>query len=375
LIISGLFGHNSWPYHLDQRGKKRGRLFMIQKILLGLLLTIFGVGVLAACDPAGATEDVNNETNPGRLVIYSGRSESLVQPIIDQFTQATGIDVEVRYGGTAEMAATLLEEGDNSPADVFYAQDPGGLGAVQAAGMLAEVPAETLAKVPDRFKADDGSWVGISGRARVVVYNTDTLSETDLPDDLWGFTDPQWRGRIGWAPTNGSFQAMVTAMRAVWGEEQTREWLSGIQANDPVVYEGNTPIVAAVGAGEVEIGFVNHYYLYRFLAEEGEAFAARNYFLPAGGPGSLIMVSGAGILKTAENATNAQRFLDYMLATDAQQYFTDQTYEYPVVEGVTINAQLMPLAELDQMAVNVSLSDLSDLQGTAQMLSDLGILP
>ncbi|MCI0396539.1 MAG: extracellular solute-binding protein, partial [Chloroflexi bacterium] len=173
----------------------------------------------------------------GELVVYSGRSESLVQPIIDRFEEGTGIEVEVRYAGTAELAATLLEEGANSPADVFYAQDPGGLGAVEAAGLLAPVPAELLAQVPARFASPDGQWVGISGRARVVVYHTELVSQEELPDDMEGFTDPQWQGRIGWAPTNGSFQAMVTTMRAVWGEERTRAWLEGIQANEPVAYE------------------------------------------------------------------------------------------------------------------------------------------
>lgn len=334
----------------------------------------------AATEPVPAEETPETEVepepaDPGQLVIYSGRSESLVQPIIDQFAQATGIDVQVRYGSTAEMAATLLEEGANSPADVFYAQDPGGLGAIDAAGMLAPLPEETLALVPERFQSDDGNWVGISGRARVVAYNTDTLSEEDLPDDLMGFTDPEWRGRIGWAPTNGSFLAMVTAMRSVWGEEQTREWLQGIQANEPVVFEGNTPIVAAVGAGEVEVGFVNHYYLYRFLAEEGESFPARNYFLPGGGPGSLLMVSGVGQLNTAPNAENAQRFINFLLSVPAQQYFAAQTFEYPLVEGVQTAAQLPPLADIDAQAIDIDLDDLTDLEGTTQMLSDLGILP
>ena len=161
------------------------------------------------------------------------------------------------------------------------------------------MPEEILEKVPERFSSEDGDWVGVSGRARVVVYNNEMLTEEDLPDDLWGFTEPEWKGRIGWAPTNGSFQSMVTAMRATWGEEETSEWLEAIQANDPVIYEKNTPIVAAVAEGEVEIGFVNHYYLYRFISEEGEEFAARNYFLPGGGPGSLIMVSGVGMLNSA----------------------------------------------------------------------------
>jgi iron(III) transport system substrate-binding protein len=209
----------------------------------------------------------------------------------------------------------------------------------------------------------------------VVVYNTETLSEEDLPDDIFGFTDPAWEGRIGWAPTNGSFQAMVTGMRSVWGEERTAEWLSGIQANHPVVYENNTAVVAAVGTGEVEVGFVNHYYLYRFISEQGEGFPARNYFLPSGGPESLIMVSGAGILNTASNAENARLFLEYMLSQEAQQYFADETFEYPVIEGVAIHPLLPQFSELDALAADIPLASLSDLQGTAALLSEVGVLP
>ena len=256
------------------------------------------------------------------------------------------------------------------------AQDPGGIGAVPNAGLFSALPAETLAKVPPRFAADDGSWVGISGRARTVVYNTDEISDpvTQLPDDLMGFTDPAWNGRLGWAPSNGSFQAMVTAVRAIWGEEKTREWLQGIQANNPVVYSDNTPIVEAVAKGEITAGFVNHYYLYRFLTAEGEDFAARNYFLPSGGPGSLIMVSGAGILENADNAQNAQRFVDFLLSLPAQQYFASQTFEYPLIENVTTVSNLPPLAELDAVAIDIPLGDLADLQGTQDMLIDLGII-
>jgi iron(III) transport system substrate-binding protein len=340
-----------------------------------LLVACGGQTENTATDPA-PTDDAE-APDPGSLVIYSGRSESLVDPIIEQFEEMTGIDVDVRYGGTAELAATLLEEGENSPADIFYAQDPGGLGAVSSAGLLAELPQELLGRVPARFRAPASDWVGISGRARVVVYNTDVISdpESQLPDDIWGFTEPEWANRIGWAPTNGSFQAMVTAMRALWGDAQTREWLMGIDANDPIVYEGNTPIVAATAAGEVDVGFVNHYYLYRFIAEEGEDFSARNFFLPGGGPGALIMVSGAGILETAPNEENAARFLDFMLSTAAQQYFADETYEYPVIEGVQTSALLPPLSELEASAAEIDLSAMADLEGTVQMLSDLGILP
>ncbi len=331
----------------------------------------------AAADPEAASgETTINGGDNGDLVIYSGRSESLVKPIIEQFAQETGINVQVRYGSTSEMAGVLLEEGQNSPADVFYAQDPGGLGAVKQAGLLTVLPADVLSKVFPRFADDDGEWVGISGRARTIVYNTSAITDpaSQLPADIYDFIQPEWNGRIGWAPTNGSFQAMVTAMRTIWGEEKTSAWLTGIQANNPVVYAENTPIVAGVATGEVEVGFVNHYYLYRFLAEEGDSFPARNYFLPGGGPGSLIMVSGAGILKTAQNAANAERFLEYLLSVEGQQYFADQTYEYPVVDGVSTVAGLPPLAELDAVAAQVDLSDLADLAGTQKLLLDLGII-
>lgn len=361
-------------------------------------LLIIGAVTLAACAPATtptplvvretvevpvevtrvATQIVEVTTapqpsDPGALVVYSGRSESLVAPIIAQFAEATGIKVEVRYGSTSEIAATLLEEGANSPADVFFAQDPGGLGAVANAGLLAPLSTDLTAAIPERFRSPDNLWVGVSARARVVVYNTEALQVDDLPTDIAGFTDPQWSGRIGWAPTNGSFQAMVTAMRATWGEAQTRAWLEGILANNPQTYEGNAPIVAAVAAGEVEVGFVNHYYLYRFLKEEGEGFKARNYFVPDGGPGSLVMVAGVGRLSNGKNEANALKFVEFMLSPVAQQYFASQTYEYPLVEGVNTQRGLTPLAELN--ALDIDLTDLADLQGTTALLQEVGALP
>ncbi len=337
---------------------------MMNKTKISLLFVFF-FAFLSACSAAPETDQT--------LVIYSGRSETLVEPIIELFRQETGADVQVRYGNTAEMAATLLEEGANSPADLFWAQDPGGLGAVAEAGLLADLPEEILSMVPEQFRSPQGNWVGISGRARVVVYNTEAVSPGDLPDDIWGFTDPAWEGRIGWAPTNGSFQVMVTTMRQVWGQERTAEWLEGIQANNPSVYDGNTPIVAAVGAGEVAVGFVNHYYLYRFLAEEGETFGARNYFLPGGGPGSLVMVAGSGILKTSNSRELANQFLAYLLSEQAQVYFTTETFEYPVRPGVSLPSELVPIGQLNP--VDIALGDLSDLAGTIELLQATGVLP
>ena len=326
---------------------------------LGLLATLMLGGLLAAC----GTSDT--------LTIYSGRSKSLVDPIIRQFSQATDIKVRVKYANTPQLAATLLEEGDGTPADIFFAQDPGGLAAVE--DMLTHLPDRILSQVPEWARSPEGKWVGLSGRARTVVYNTERLTEADLPDDIFGFIDPEWKGRIGWAPTNASFQTMVTAMRALWGETKTRQWLDGVQANNPRVYPSNTPQVAAAAAGEIDVGLVNHYYLFRFLAEEGESFPARNYHLRAGGPGALIMVAGAGVLATSENQDIADKFLEFMLSLAGQQYFVGQTFEYPLVDGVNTEHVLVPLSEINNP--NIPPKDLVDLKGTQDLLRDTGVLP
>ena len=303
--------------------------------------------------------------------MYSGRSETLVGPLIDRFKEDTGIDVSVKYAGTPQLAATLLEEGDNTSADVFFAQDPGGLGAV--AGMLSPLEEDVLTKVPQWAVSSDGVWVGVSGRARTVVYNTDTLAPDDLPDDLEGFTDPKWNGRLGWAPTNASFQTMVTAMRSIWGDQRTVQWLENIQANDPKVYPKNTPIVSAAASGEIDVGLVNHYYLHRFLAEQGDSFSARNYHPPAGGPGAIVMVSGVGILEESNNKDNAQQFIDYLLSDISQKYFVEETYEYPLASGIPVAEGVSPLSEINNP--DLSSSALSDLEGTQALLREAGIIP
>ena len=357
-----------------------GRTVLRKRAFPGLVLLLLTFSGLVACtssDPAPTTgptptaQVVEVEREPGDLTLYVGRSESLVGPIIEQFGKATGINVKVKYASTTELAATLQEEGDRSPADVFFAQDPGGLGAVE--DMFVRVPDSTLNLVPEWARSPDGRWVGISGRARTVVYNPETMTEADLPDDIWGFVDPEWKGRIGWAPTNASFQTMVTAMRVLWGEDKTREWLEGVQANDPTIYSKNTPQVAAVAAGEIDVGLVNHYYLFRFLAEEGDSFPARNYHLRAGGPGAVVMVAGAGILSSGENRENAERFLEFMLSQVAQQYFAGQTFEYPLVEGVNTDRLLVPFEEINQPSV--PLKDIADLEGTVKLLRETGVLP
>jgi iron(III) transport system substrate-binding protein len=321
----------------------------------------------------GASTSPGSSAAPsGTLTIYSGRSEELVGPLIERFKTESGLDVQVDYAGTTDLAATILEEGDASPADVFFAQDAGALGAVAAEGRLAPLPEATLGLVDERFRADDGKWVGVSGRARVVIYDTRTLAEADLPTNIEEFTDPAWKGRIGWAPTNASLQTFITAFRLMKGEAAAKTFVEGIVANEPKVYDGNDAVLAAVAAGEVEVGFVNHYYLMRQLKEQGESFPVRNHFLDGGDPGALVNVAGAGILTTSKNPTAAQAFVDFLLSVGSQEYFATETSEYPLIDGVPADPGLPALSEL--RSPDIDLSDLADLEGTLKLLQDAGAL-
>jgi iron(III) transport system substrate-binding protein len=316
--------------------------------------------------------EVEPETEAGgTLTIYSGRSEELIADLLTQFTESTGIEVEARYGDTAEMAALILEEGGNSPADVYFGQDAGALGALSAEGRLVALPDDVLGEVDPALRSTRGEWTGISGRARTVVYNTDLLSEDDLPASIADFTDPQWKGKIGWAPTNGSFQAFVTALRVLIGEDETRAWLEGIIANEPVTYERNTAIVEAVAAGEVEVGFTNHYYLFRYLAEDPD-YPAANYFFPGGDPGSLVNVAGVGVVDTSDQQELALEFVRFLLSAEAQEYFASATYEIPLAAGVAPAPGVPTLAELT--LPDIDLNQLEDLAGTLALLTEVGAL-
>jgi iron(III) transport system substrate-binding protein len=305
------------------------------------------------------------------LTVYSGRQEDLVEGLFEQFEEETGITLDVRYGDSAELAATIAEEGDNTPADIFFAQDAGSLGAVAGAGLLKELPAATLERVDQRFRDPESRWVGTSGRVRVVAYNTDELSDDELPDSIWDYADPEWEGRIGLAPTNASFQAMVTAMRLDAGDEQTRDWLEGIVANDPHLYENNIATVEAVAAGEVDVGFVNHYYLYGHLDEQPDA-PVDNHYLEPGDAGALVNVAGAGILATTDKPGMAQQLVDYLLG-EGQEYFATETDEYPLVEGVESENELPPLTDLH--GPDVELGALGgELEATIELLDSVGLL-
>ena len=322
-------------------------------------------------DGADTDAEAAPDEGDGPLTIYSGRSEELVGEVLDGFTEATGIELDVRYGDTAELAATIINEGEASPADLYWGQDAGALGALEAEGLFATLSDDLVGQVDPAFASDSGAWVGVTGRVRVLSYNTDTLTEDEVPDSVFDLTDPEWAGRVSWAPTNGSFQAFVTAMRVTEGDDVTRQWLEDMIANDVPVFENNAGQVEAVARGEVDVALVNHYYLLRFQAEDPD-FPVANKYLP-GDIGGLLNVAGVGVLASSDQPTAAEQFVAYLLSEDVQNFFGTETNEreFPAVQGIEAT-DLPTIAELDPPAID--LSSLDDLQGTLALLQETGAL-
>lgn len=320
------------------------------------------MGLLASCSSSGeeGTE----------LTVYSGRSEEYLGDVFEKFQEESGIRLNVRYADSAELAAQLLEEGENSPADLFISQDAGSLGAVAEAGLLDLLSESILNEVPSAFSSQEKFWVGITGRTRVFAYSPSRLK--DLPMSYRDVTNPIYKGRIGIAPTNGSFQAFVTALRINAGEAATEQWLRDLVANEPRYYEKNSMIVEAIDAGEIDLGLVNHYYVYEVSKALGREIGVKVGFFEKGDLGNLINVSGGGILKTSTNKEAAEKFLSYLLSSYAQETFVREVQEYPLLPGVEGPAGLPSIEELG--APLVDLNSLKDLRGTQQLLIKVGLL-
>lgn len=340
-------------------------------LLAGAGLTM---GLVACSDNGGDSnnEPGINEASEDTLVIYSGRGEDLISPLIDQFEEATGISTEVRYAGSAEQAQLLLTEGENSPAQVFLSQEAGALGLVGQEGLLAELPESIIAEVPAEFSADDDTWVGLTGRARVVAYDSETVDEDEVPTTAEEIVDPKWTGEIGVAPGNASFLAFVTAMRIVEGDEATEQWLENLAAIDPQTFERNGGILEAVNAGEVEIGLINHYYWYKQAAEQGEEnMRARLVYGEAGDVAGLVNATGVGIMKNAEDNENALAFVEFLLSEQGQTYFVESEYEYPLVPGMPQPEGVPPFDSL--RGPDIDLSDLGTIEESAALVDEAGL--
>lgn len=325
--------------------------------ILGLFLTVWTV----------------NATDTRELIVYSGRSKGLVHPIIKQFEKETGITVKVRYGNTAQLAVALLEEGEKSPADLFWAQDAGALGAVSKQGLFQTLPESITAKVPDKFRNADGTWAATSGRARVLAYAPERVNAEELPKSIFDLTDAKWEGRVGWAPQNASFQAFVTAMRVLEGEEKAEEWLRGMKANGAKTYPKNTPIIRGLAAGEIDLGLPNHYYLMRFKKSDSN-FPVEQAFFASGDAGNLVNIAGIGILKSSSHSEEVNSFVEYLLSPKVQQYFISEVFEYPVTEAGIPSEKLLPPDELLKLTPEINLEKLDDLEGTLKLLREADIL-
>jgi iron(III) transport system substrate-binding protein len=362
----------------------------LTKFLTALLVSVLAAALLVGCGDDGddsATPDATpSDTTPGdttpgdtvpgeelegSLTVYVGRSEDLIQPLIDQFIDETGVSVDVRYGDSTDMALLIQTEGDRSPADVYISQSPGAVALLANEGLLAAVDDDVLDLVQPAYRANDGTWVGLSGRQRVVVFNQDTVTPADLPDSIEDLVDERYRGMVGVAPTNASFQDFVTAMRAEIGDEATLEWLQGLADNDPQIYEKNGAIVEAVGRGEVAMGLVNHYYNEAALAEDPD-LPSRNHFLSTDDIGSLVLVASGSVLASSDNTELGNRFLAFMLTEESQRYFTTETFESALIDGVEPPGDLPPLTGLSVQAIDYDVLG-DELERTIELIDESGL--
>lgn len=305
------------------------------------------------------------------LVVYSGRGQNLIGPLLEQFAEETDTPIAVRYGDSADLALLLGEEGAATDADVFLAQNPGSVAFVGAQDLLGELPQEVLDLVDERFRSDNDRWVGLSGRQRVLVYNQDLVAADELPSSVFDLTGDEYAGRVAVAPPNGSFQDFVSAMQLAEGEERTLAWLEGMVANDAPTYPNNNSIVDAVGRGEVEMGLVNHYYNLRFLAEDPD-LPSRNHRFAGDDIGALLIPSSISILDGTDQPEAAQQLVEFMLSAEAQEFYRDQTFEYPLAAEVSPPEGVPSLAELG--TPDVDLDDLgTELQSTVELIERSGL--
>ncbi|MBP6148268.1 MAG: iron ABC transporter substrate-binding protein [Candidatus Planktophila sp.] len=329
---------------------------------------VLAVGVGASL-LAGCSSSKEQATEVTELTIYSGRSEEFIAPFFDQWQAESGIKLNIRYGDSAELAAQILEEGKNSPADLFLSQDAGSLGAVAAAELFTTLPDEVATSIPATYIAAKRQWVGVTGRARVFAYSP-TLKT--LPQSVTDLTSPAFKGILGIAPSNSSFQAFVTALINAEGEAAAEKWLKGLKSNGVKIYAKNSGIVEAIDKGEIQIGLVNHYYIWEVSEGLGREIKVKNGFFRAGDIGNLINVSGAGVLASSKKYSAAEDLINFLTSQKVQEDFVSKTHEYSLLAGATSPAGLPTL--LDIGAPTIDLEALKNISVTQDLLVKVGLL-
>lgn len=347
---------------------------------LSYLLASLTVLFTFACSQESADE----------LVVYSGRSQALVDELVEDFREQTGININVRYGNDAELLAILNEEGEKSPADVLWANTTGALSNATENNLLTVLPDSLLSK-PAAYTSGSGKWVPVTVRFRVLAYNPKNVSADDLPQSVMELPEmEEFEGRIGWTPTYSSFYDFITAMRLEKGNEATGEWLNGMMALNPKSYNSNTPMVQAVGAGEIDIALTNHYYLIQMKYGGAEGYYEdhehydeeepdpnanfQTYHFTAGDIGNLALVTGAGQLQTADNPELAQQFLSFLLSRQAQEFAAETVNEYPVVRGLTLPDYLLDEEETFELSPDYEYEQLQQLDETLNLLREAGLI-
>jgi iron(III) transport system substrate-binding protein len=325
-----------------------------------------GVGAALITGCSSTNEQASEVTE---LTIYSGRSEEFIAPFFDQWQAESGIKLNIRYGDSAELAAQILEEGKNSPADLFLSQDAGSLGAVAAADLFTTLPDDVATSIPATYIATKRQWVGVTGRARVFAYNP---SLSTLPGSVQDLTSPAYKGILGIAPSNASFQAFVTALINSEGEAAAEKWLKGLKSNDVKIYAKNSGIVEAIDKGEIKIGLVNHYYIWEVSESLGREINVKNGFFRSGDIGNLINVSGAGVLASSKKYSAAEELINFLTSKKVQEDFVSKTHEYSLLNGATSPAGLPTL--LDIGAPTIDLEALKNISVTQDLLVKVGLL-
>jgi iron(III) transport system substrate-binding protein len=327
--------------------------------------------VVLALVTALAATGCSGDDGPS-IVVYNAQHEQLLEEIAPEFTDTTGIKVELRNGDDAELSAQLVQEGDASPADVFLTENSPAMSAVEKAGLLAPPDAAATDPIPQQFRPESGLWTGFVARSTVLVYNTSMISEADLPASIMDLADPKYAGKISFSPTGADFQAIVAAVLDLEGEDATRAWLAGLKANG-TIYDGNNVVLESVNAGESAIGIIYHYYWYRDQAESGEnSDNTQLYFFGDQDPGAFLSISGAGVLKSSDDPTDAQKFVEFLTSEEGQQDLADSyALEYPLNPAVGLDPPVKPLSELQPPTVAIG-----DLDGATvvDLMTEAGFL-
>ncbi|WP_332641718.1 iron ABC transporter substrate-binding protein [Aeromicrobium sp.] len=333
-------------------------------------LKALAIGVIAALTVPMLTA-CGGDDAPS-ITVYNAQHEELLQELAPAFTKKTGVKVKLRNGSDFELANQLVQEGSSSPADVFLTENSPAMSLVESKGLFAKLDASTLELVPAQYEAKSGQWMGFTARSTVLVYNKAKIAEADLPKSLLDLADPKWKGKVSFSPTGADFQAIVSAVLQLKGEEATKKWIAGLKANG-TVYQGNNVVLKEVNAGTIDTGVIYHYYWYRDQEESGEnSNDSALHFFGDQDPGAFLSVSGAGVLKASKHSANAQKFVEFLASEEGQKALAaSYALEYPLNPAVDLGRDVKPLSELDPPVV-----DLSTLNGpdVIAMLQDAGFL-